>query len=289
MDAKIGPVTTDFSEMVNDPETRIVFISSPDAFHAEQTARCLEAGKHVFCEKPLIHSLDEVPKLVDNVLLARTKGLVLGSCHPRRFDPPFVWLKSYLESEEGKELGKIRAVGFDFRYPCPEEGKEGLHSGLLADHFNHEIDLVNFMFGFSHYQARKKADSQTGYEVTGSRADGITFRFTGSRENPRDSGYDEKMWVLGDNGSVSVNTETGLGVVNLYGMSGIVRTGLHTGYVERFELTTRNMVDAVLAGGRNYLSARDLFLNSVSGAVLAENGAFDSRDYEETVSRLENA
>lgn len=269
--AKIGTVTQDFADVAADEKTEIVFISSPDQFHSEQTAACLGAGKHVFCEKPLIHSIAEVSSLVDNILLAKSKGLVLSSCHPRRFDPPFVWLKSYLESDEAKAvLGNVDSVGFDFAYPVPEEGKEGLHSGLLADHFNHEIDLVNFMFGFSHYKARRVSDSQTAYEVMGMRKDGILFHFRGKRKSPKGSKYAETMWASGNGNVISVNAESGEAILETPEEIKVIATGLFTGYVERFELTTKNMVDAVLAGGRNYLSPRDLFLNSVSGAVLAE-------------------
>lgn len=288
VDIKLLSVTADFSEMVADKETKAVFISSPDAFHADQTEACLESGKHVFCEKPLIHSISEVPKLVSNILLAKNRGLVLSSCHPRRFDPPFVWLKNYLDSEEGKSaVGIVDSVGFNFTYPEPELGKEGLHSGLLADHFNHEIDLVNFMFGFSHYHAKRVLDTQTFYEVTGIRQDEIEFRFIGSRHMPRGSEYAENMWVSGSKGIVSVNTSTGEAVLEIAGKEKVLATGLHTGYVERFELTTRNMIDAVLAGGRNYLTPRDLFLNSVSGAVLAEKGVFVSMEYEPILQRFE--
>lgn len=285
---KISSVIPDFMDVVADPEVKIVFISSPDQFHAEQTADCLERGKHVFCEKPLIHSIAEVPALVENVLLAKSKGLVLSSCHPRRFDPPFVWLKSYLESEEAKTvLGNVDSVGFDFAYPVPEEGKEGLHSGLLADHFNHEIDLVNFMFGFSHYKARRISDSQTAYEVMGTRKDGILFHFRGKRKSPKGSKYAEVMWASGNGCVVSVNAESGEAILETPKEIKVIATGLFTGYVERFELTTKNMVDAVLAGGRNYLTPRDLFLNSVSGAVLAEEGKFDSENYQDVLTRFE--
>lgn len=275
-------------DVMTDPRVKIVFISSPDQFHAVQTAVSLDMGKHVFCEKPIIHSIAEVPSLVDNILLAKSKGLVLGSCHPRRFDPPFVWLKSFIESEEGREaLGKIDSVGFDFAYPVPEAGKEGLHSGLLADHFNHEIDLVNFMFGFSHYKAKKVSDSQTAYEVMGTRKDGIHFHFRGKRKAPKGSKYAETMWASGNGCVISVNAESGEGILETPKEIKVVATGLFTGYVERFELTTKNMVDAVLAGGRNYLSPRDLFLNSVSGAVLAEEGRFDSENYQDVLNRFE--
>ncbi len=45
--------TQDFDEVLRDPTTEAVFICSPDPTHVEFTLRALEAGKHVFCEKPL--------------------------------------------------------------------------------------------------------------------------------------------------------------------------------------------------------------------------------------------
>lgn len=51
--------TDDYSVVLNDPNTDIVFICSPDNAHAEQVCAGLQAGKHVFCEKPLARTEDE--------------------------------------------------------------------------------------------------------------------------------------------------------------------------------------------------------------------------------------
>ena len=46
--------------VIEDPDVDVVVVATPHDLHAELTARALRAGKHVFCEKPLALSLDEL-------------------------------------------------------------------------------------------------------------------------------------------------------------------------------------------------------------------------------------
>jgi len=49
----------DYREIINDPTIDAVVISTPDHWHAKQTIDALAAGKHVYCEKPMTHSVEE--------------------------------------------------------------------------------------------------------------------------------------------------------------------------------------------------------------------------------------
>jgi predicted dehydrogenase len=49
----------DYRDIVNDPTIDAVCISTPDHWHAKQTIDSLKAGKHVYCEKPMTHSVEE--------------------------------------------------------------------------------------------------------------------------------------------------------------------------------------------------------------------------------------
>ena len=48
-----------YQEILEDPSIDAVTIASPDHWHAKQCIEALEAGKHVYCEKPLTYSIDE--------------------------------------------------------------------------------------------------------------------------------------------------------------------------------------------------------------------------------------
>lgn len=51
--------TTDWRELVNSPDVDVVHIATPPSLHAEQAIACANAGKHIFCEKPLAISMEE--------------------------------------------------------------------------------------------------------------------------------------------------------------------------------------------------------------------------------------
>lgn len=62
----------DLGEMLRS-EIDAVYIASPNSFHYEQSKKCLEAGKHVICEKPLCVNPSEIEELQD---LAASNNLV---------------------------------------------------------------------------------------------------------------------------------------------------------------------------------------------------------------------
>ena len=63
----------DLDELVNDDEVDVVHLTSPNRFHFEQTIRCLDAGKHVLCEKPLAMNSVESGELVRRSKLSKVQ------------------------------------------------------------------------------------------------------------------------------------------------------------------------------------------------------------------------
>src|SRR5690606_2323366 len=65
--------TGDWRELIADPEVEVVSITTPNAFHAEMAIAALEAGKHVWCEKPMAVALEDAERME---AAARTAGRV---------------------------------------------------------------------------------------------------------------------------------------------------------------------------------------------------------------------
>jgi predicted dehydrogenase len=89
--------TTDFDELLADPELDAVVIATPVVTHYELTRRALEAGKHVFVEKPPAQTAAEAEELC---ALAEERGVVLMPGYLLLYHPAVARLKQLVESGE---------------------------------------------------------------------------------------------------------------------------------------------------------------------------------------------
>jgi predicted dehydrogenase len=97
--------TTDrFDDVLEDDSVQAVVIATPVPTHYELARRALEAGKHVFVEKPPALSGDEADELV---ALAEERGLVLLPGHLLLYHPAVAKLSELIESGE---LGEVLYV-----------------------------------------------------------------------------------------------------------------------------------------------------------------------------------
>ena len=90
-----GYCTTDQTKILQDPNVNTVVIATRHHLHANQVLSALEAGKHVFCEKPLCLSEDELGNIVGKYfgLFSKQPALMVG--FNRRFAPMTARLKSF--------------------------------------------------------------------------------------------------------------------------------------------------------------------------------------------------
>lgn len=260
-----------------------VIIGSPDRFHTEQLRSAVEAGKHVLCEKPMASDLKYFGILKNCFEQAEAKNLVVTSCHPRRFDPPYVWVKQNI-TELIEKYGPVNNISLDFTYHHPSEEKKNLHGGsMLADHANHEIDYVNFLVGIVPTKAYKLLDEFDRYEMSGIRQDGITFHFKGTRRLEARNFY-ETIEIRFDRATLHINTVgKGQAADNLsylhehetnqyfYYPNSLFKTD----YNLRFDGINRNFIDSILGTNSNYLTAREMEINSMLSVMMATNEKFE--------------
>jgi predicted dehydrogenase len=100
--ARHGFVPTEsLADVLCDPAIRAVVLATPHTLHREQVVACAEAGKQVFCEKPLALNLRDALRMVE---ACRAAGVVLAVGHNRRFWPSFRTLREIVARGELGEL-----------------------------------------------------------------------------------------------------------------------------------------------------------------------------------------
>jgi predicted dehydrogenase len=97
-----------FDRIRDNPAIAAVYIALPNSMHCEYTIRAAQAGKHVFCEKPMAISSAECRRMIDACARARVKLMIGYRTH---YDATFLKLRSLVRSGT---LGEVQAfqVGF---------------------------------------------------------------------------------------------------------------------------------------------------------------------------------
>ncbi len=80
-------IISDYNAVLKDPNVHAVALCTPHSVHTDQIIAAAEAGKHVFCEKPLSMTRKDVERAIAAVNSHKVK-LAVG--HERRFEPPVI-------------------------------------------------------------------------------------------------------------------------------------------------------------------------------------------------------
>ena len=139
--------TTDFWEVVNDPEIDAVSVATPNAFHALPTIEALKKGKHVLCEKPLAMNAHEARQMC---AAAREANKILQVGFQLRFAGPGLFMKEFIDKGHMGDIYYARAQALR-RRGVPGWGvfidKEKQGGGPLVDIGVHILDLTLHFMG----------------------------------------------------------------------------------------------------------------------------------------------
>src|SRR5690554_5136414 len=103
----------DYREIIKDPEIDAVLICSSTDTHAPIAIEAAQAGKHIFCEKPIDLSVDKVKAAMKAVEKA---GVKFQAGFIRRFDHNFKKIKELIDAGE---IGELHVVKITSRDPAP--------------------------------------------------------------------------------------------------------------------------------------------------------------------------
>ncbi|NRD57985.1 gfo/Idh/MocA family oxidoreductase [Corallococcus sp. AB030] len=91
-----------FDQLKDNPEVQAVYIVLPNSMHAEFTVRAAQAGKHVFCEKPMASTSAECQQMIDACKKADRK---LGIAYRLQYEPHH---RAVIQMARNKELGTLK-------------------------------------------------------------------------------------------------------------------------------------------------------------------------------------
>ena len=278
---RIPRAVLDSGEIINDPSIDAVLICSPTETHAELVIQAARAGKHIFCEKPIDHSLSKIDLALHEV---KKSGVKFQVGFNRRFDANFSRVRAAVT--EG-EIGTPHLMHIVSRDPGPPPiSYVKVSGGIFLDMTIHDFDMARFLVG---------DEVESIYTAGGVRVDPeigkagdldtvvIVLQFRngviGTIDNSRQAvyGYDQRVEILGSKGAITTE--------NCYPNQAILSTGtavqrdlpLHffmDRYTESFVSELRAFVQAIL---RN----KPVPVNGMDGRIAVVMGLAARKSYDE--------
>lgn len=142
--------TTDWRDLVTDPAVDIVAITSPNFLHEEMALAAIDAGKHVYCEKPLALDAAGAGQMTEAAEAAGVKTLVgYNYLH----NPAIRLAKDIIEAGEIGEIVHFRGAHFEDYLASPDvpyswrSSKAKAGAGVVADLGSHIISLARHLVG----------------------------------------------------------------------------------------------------------------------------------------------
>ena len=139
----VQKVTKDYKDILKDKEVDAVLICSSTNTHSPISIEAIKAGKHVFCEKPIDHSLAKIKAVID--CLKKHPKIKYQVGFNRRFDHNF---KAVKEAVQAGKIGKPQLITITSRDPAPP-GIDYIKvsGGIFLDMMIHDFDMVRFLAG----------------------------------------------------------------------------------------------------------------------------------------------
>lgn len=259
----------DLESLLRHPGLDAAWLVTPTSLHAEQSIQVLEAGKHLFCEKPL--SLDVAPcdKVIE-VAKAHPGQLAMVGFN-RRFDPACAQVKREVAAGG---LGRIFRIHTESHDPADPNGffvKFAPSSGgIFLDCCIHDIDLVRWLLDGA--RALKVSATGTRIMYPGLEACGdvdnacATVEFEGGAlatffvSRTSHKGYEATMSVTGTQGALSCGRGLSELPIVREGKGGSATTGqadFFSRFGGAFLLEAQAFVEAVNSGSPSPLSLSD--------------------------------
>ena len=257
-------LTTDYTEILNDEEIEAVLICSPTDSHAQLITEVANAGKHIFCEKPIDFNVEKIKQALNSVKAA---GVKLQIGFNRRFDHNHKKIRQLVES--GK-VGDVQIVKITSRDPAPPPIEYLKTSGgIFLDMTIHDFDMARYLSMSEIVEVFAQgavlidpAIGQIGDIDTAI----ITLKFKngalGVIDNSRQAvyGYDQRGEGFGSKGYANVENDVPSSA-KLSTSDGVISDKPHYFFLERYKMSfideLRGFVDAIVEDKEPLVTGND--------------------------------
>ncbi len=235
--------------MLADDSIQAVVIASSTDTHADLVIACANAGKAIFCEKPLDLDVDTAQQCLN---IVEEKGVLMCLGFNRRHDPSFARVKREIESGT---VGDVEVVSITSRDPSPPPAEYVARSGgLFKDMMIHDFDMGRWLLGEEPVEVfaigsvlvdeaiGKAGDIDTAI-ATMKTASGRLCQITNSRRCSY--GYDQRIEVFGSSGMARAGNQRET-LVETAGDSGYSREPALPFFLERYADAYRIQLDKFL-------------------------------------------
>ena len=202
---------TSLEQMLAKVDMDALVIASPTGFHFDHLKLAIASEKHIFCEKPIDLSIQNIQLLKKQLDQTSVKFMVGFN---RRYDPNILKIKKELQMDR---LGRVQSIKLISRDPGPPPMEFIKTSGgLFLDMAIHDFDLARHLMGsevtevyatasiFGNLPLESVGDVDTAVTV-------LKFKNKGfaTIENSRNStfGYDQRVEVFGEQGMLSASNK----------------------------------------------------------------------------------
>lgn len=203
-------VSADFMDVVNNADVDVVFVCSSTDTHSMVSLAAVNAGKHVFCEKPVDYDVEKIKKIM---VAVEEKGVKFQVGFNRRFDHNH---KSVADAVKDGTIGDPHIVIVSSRDPEPPPASYvAVSGGIFYDMMIHDFDMVRYVTGSEAFEisavgsclVNPDLQKESGIPdvdtavVTMKMANGCIAVINNSRQAVY--GYDQRVEAFGSKGMAS--------------------------------------------------------------------------------------
>lgn len=209
----VSKVTKDYNDILNDKDIDAVLVCSSTDTHAAISIEAINAGKHVFCEKPVDHSIEKIQAVAD--ALKEHPDIKFQVGFNRRFDHNFAAIRKAYDDGKIGEAHILKITSRDPEPPNPAYIK--VSGGIFLDMTIHDFDMACFLTDSDveelYVNSAVLVDPAIGEQgdvdtaiITMKMANGALAVIDNSRKAAY--GYDQRAELFGSKGMVATSNDT---------------------------------------------------------------------------------